>query len=139
MDDTDLTQLPVERLVEMVKDKRKAEASLRQRLRDAEGRADKAEASVLAFQREAFEQQATDAGVASTALADLSSHIELGNLLGDDGTLDGAKAGEALKALRAERPHLFSSGAHVTTGTSARFDGAGDSDQPATWADVLQP
>jgi len=139
MTDDELDGLPSERLAEMVREKRKAEASLRTRLRDAETRVEKAEGAALGFQRSAFEQAAADAGVASTAISDLASHVDLNTLLGDDGVLDGVKASQALSSLKTERPHLFARGVQ-STGDVA-FNGSGDvvATTEATWADVLAP
>lgn len=139
-DTQDLEALPAARLAEMLRDKRKAEQSLRNRLRDAEARADKAEATVQGFQREAFEGQAKDAGIATTAMQDLTTLVDLGTLLGEDGTLDPGKAKAALETLATERPHLFPpTGAAKGTGEGL-FSGSQGTDEPAapTWADVVK-
>lgn len=135
-DTTDLSTVPPERLAQMLKDKRKAEASLRQRLRDAEARADRAEQTMTGWQREAFTAQATEAGVAKTALADLDGHVDLAELVGDDGLLDAAKTKQALDGLRKDRPHLFTQQGGTGDG---QFTGAqGHPEAEATWADVLK-
>lgn len=136
----DLENLPAERLAEMLRDKRRAEQSLRNRLRDAETRAEKAEGAVKGFQREALENHAADAGLAKTALQDLSTLVDVGSLLGEDGTLDTSKAKTALETLAAERPHLFApTGAGRGTG-DIQFTGAqGLDERPTpTWADVVK-
>jgi len=136
-DNQDLAGLAPERLAEMVREKRKDEQTMRQRLRDAEARADRAEQAVSSWQTQLFEAQAKDAGVAPTALADVTTHVQLADLLGEDGVLDAAKAQQALSDLRAERPHLFV--AHQGNG-DGQFHGDGQEDhgRDATWADVLQ-
>lgn len=137
--DADLSGLPAERLIEMLKDKRKAEASLRQRLRDAEASRDAAVEQVRSWQGTQFADLARDAGVVDTALGDIAGLVEIGSLLSDDGLVDGDKVSEALKVLRTQRPHLFA----VTPGSvgtgGVGFAGGTVSPEPqaATWGDVL--
>lgn len=141
MADEELESLPVERLVEMLRAKRKDEAAVRARLKDAETRAEAAQGAVLAFQRASFEQAAADAGVAQTAIGDLGSLVDISTLVSADGLLDGAKTTAALQALKGDRPHLFQqSGAAKGTGDMQFSGAAGDlGGTTATWADVLAP
>lgn len=137
--DADLSGLPAERLIEMLRDKRKAEASLRQRLRDAETSRDAAVQQVRSWQGTQFADLAREAGVVDTALGDVAGLVEMDALLSDDGLVDGDKVSDALKTLRSQRPHLFAvSPASVATG-GGRFTGDTLSPEPVTptWGDVL--
>lgn len=137
--DADLSGLPAERLIEMLRDKRKAEASLRQRLRDAEASRDAAVEQVRSWQGTQFADLAREAGVVDTALGDVAGLVDVGSLLTDDGLVDGGKVADALKTLRTERPHLFA----VAPGSTAIGGGGfrGDTLTPdpvaPTWGDVL--
>lgn len=137
--DADLSGLPAERLIEMLRDKRKAEASLRQRLRDAETARDTAVEQVRSWQGTQFADLAREAGVVDTALGDIAGLVPLDTLVGDDGLVDAGKVSEAMKGLRSQRPHLFAaSPANVGTG-GVGFSGGTLSPEPktATWGDVL--
>ena len=133
--DDQLAALPSERLATLLRDKRKSEAGLRTRLRDAESARDGLTSTVQGFQRGALADLATGAGFAETALPDLAAHLPLETLLGDDGMLDRDKAGQALAALKTERPHLFGS-QRLTTSGAETFSG-GDTARAVTWGDVL--
>ncbi|WP_104177649.1 hypothetical protein [Cryobacterium sp. Y50] len=136
--DDQLAQLPAERLAQMLRDKRKAEANVRARLRDVEGERDKLSGVVTGFQRSALNDLATEAGVAPTALTDLDAHLQLDQILGDDGTLDAAKTSAALSSLRSERPHLFTqSGAAIASSAESFTGSQTDFQHAATWGDVI--
>lgn len=135
--DDELATLPAERLAAMLRDKRKAEATVRGKLRDAEAQRDTLAASVLGFQQEALRAAAAKSGMVATALPDLGTHVPLESVLGEDGLLDPVKAETALAGLKTSRPHFFpaaasASGASFAGGSGERY-GAGE----ASWGDVL--
>lgn len=137
--DADLSGLPAERLIEMLRDKRKAEASLRSRLRDAETARDTAVEQVRSWQGTQFTDLAKDAGVVDTALSDVAGLVPLDTLVGDDGLVDPEKVTAALTGLRTERPHLFTvNPASIAIG-GGKFVGDTLTPEPnsATWGDVL--
>lgn len=137
--DAELSGLPAERLAEMLREKRRAEASLRQRLRDAESARDIAVEQVRSWQGAQFTDLAREAGVVDTALGDVAGLVPLDTLVGDDGLVDGGKVSEALKTLRTQRPHLFAvPPASVGVGGTGFSGGTVAGEQPAaTWGDVL--
>lgn len=135
--DDELATLPAERLAAMLRDKRKAEATVRGKLRDAEAQRDALAGTVSGFQKEALNGVATTAGVLPSALADLALHVPLESVLGEGGLLDAEKATVALTGLRATKPHFFpapagSSGANFAGGSGETYGGT-----QASWGDVL--
>lgn len=132
-----LLSLPVEKLAAMLRDKRKAEATVRARLRDAEEQRDKLTGSVSAFQRQAFAQAAKGHRMQESALEDVLGAVDLASMLGDDGTVDPEKVGPALEELRKTKPHYFQArsipaGRADTSGASM-----GEPRAQASWGDVL--
>lgn len=135
--DDELAKLPPDRLAQMLRDKRKAEASLRGRLRDTEGERDTLAGAVSGYQENALNDLATQAGAAPTALDDLRGHLPLDQLMGEDGNLDTEKVSEALATLKGARPHLFiQSGATVASGVGS-FTSGDDTTATPTWGDVI--
>lgn len=136
--DDELATLPAERLAAMLRDKRKAEATVRGKLRDAEAQRDALAGTVAGFQTEALHGVAKTAGVLPSALSDLAQHVPLESVLGEGGLLDAGKAAEALAALKLEKPHFFPA---VPRMSSADFGGSiseGASYGETTWHDVLK-
>jgi len=134
--DDELATLPAERLAAMLRDKRKAEATVRGKLRDAEAQRDTLAGTVSGFQQEALRAAATGAGMLPTALLDLGAHVPLESVLGEGGLLDTAKAETALADLKASRPHFFPSPAGASG--ASFIGGSGESMAPAaSWSDIL--
>ncbi len=134
--DTALATLPADRLAAMVRDKRKAEASLRARLRDTEAERNRLAEQVTGQQWRDLDTAATKAGIRPEALADLHQHVKLEELTADDGAIDPGKLDAALTGLKSDRPHYF-----VSPGAST-VDHAGGAGEPAppyqaSWSDVL--
>lgn len=137
VNDDQLEQLSQADLARMVREKRKSEAGYRTRLRDVEAERDQLRSTVTEWQSAELVELATAAGVAKTALGDVAAHVPLESVVGENGVLDSAKIDDALKALKAERPHLFEKrGADLGTGAES-FGGSGDEQRTASWADVL--
>jgi hypothetical protein len=136
--DDELATLPAERLAAMLRDKRKAEATVRGKLRDAEAQRDALVGTVSGFQKEALNGVAKTAGVLPSALSDLALHVPLESVLGEGGLLDTEKATAALTELKVSKPHFFpaSVGASGTNfaGGSGEIYGGGE----ASWGDVLK-
>lgn len=134
--DETLATLPAEKLAAMLRDKRKAEAALRARLRDTEAERDRLAEKVTGQQARDLDVAATSAGLRPEALADLHQHVKLEEVTADDGAIDPAKLEAALGALKAERPHYF-----ATPGASAVNHAGGSGEAPAayeaSWTDVL--
>ena len=135
--DDDLASVPADRLAAMLRDKRKAEAAVRTRLREAEEARDKLAAGLTAWQSRAFADKARAAGVIDSALEDLPGRVDLASLLTEDGTLDDDKATAALSDLQVGRPHWFvqkpaKSGPEFAAGTGEKPSGAA-----ASWSDIL--
>jgi hypothetical protein len=136
--DDELATLPAERLAAMLRDKRKAEATVRGKLRDAEAQRDALAGTVSGFQKEALTGVAKTAGVLPSALADLALHVPLESVLGEGGLLDAEKATAALTELKVSKPHFFpamagASGANFGGGSGERYSAGG-----ASWGDVLK-
>lgn len=141
MTDDDLTTVPHERLVEMLREKRKAEADVRARLREVEGERDALSATVTAWQGEKLQDAARAAKVAETALGDLPQYVPLVSVLADDGRFDAEKATAAFEALKETRPHLFDVPRTAARSTDGGPGPLGGSATPpaASWSDVLAP
>lgn len=73
-------------------------ARYRRRLRDAEAERDTLKATVESLQRAEVDRLATDAGLRPAAL--WANGAEVGELLGDDGTVDAARVSAAISAAR---------------------------------------
>lgn len=132
--DDQLVEVPAERLAAMLRDKRKAEQTVRGKLRDAEAERDKLTGTVTGFQQEALRGHATKAGVLPSALADLP--IPLESVLGEDGLVDTEKAAAALTELKASRPHFFPA-RPSKSGSDLAGGGESFGGSTATWGDVL--
>ena len=132
--DDELATLPAERLAAMLRDKRKAEATVRGKLRDAEAERERLSGTVSGFQQQALKAHAEKAGVVPSALADLGAHVPLESVLGEDGLLDAEKATAALDALKLSRPHFFPA---VPGSSGAEFTFTGEPSRTPSWSDVL--
>lgn len=73
-------------------------AKYRRRLRDVEAERDRLKATVAALQRAEVDRLATDAGLRPAAL--WANGAEVGELLGDDGTVDAARVSAAVAVAR---------------------------------------
>ncbi|MGY1551605.1 hypothetical protein ACW5CM_07435 [Microbacterium sp. A588] len=135
MKDDDLAALPSERLAEMLRDKRKAEAAVRSRLREVETERDTAAARVTTWQGERFAALAKDGRVVQSAVKDVATLVPLESVLDDAGLVDPEKVTAALDGLRQERPHLFQ---QVGASGADSFGGANGVPQPVSWSDVLR-
>lgn len=134
--DDDLAALPSERLAEMVRDKRKAEASLRTRLREVESERDTAAGRVTAWQGDQFAELAKKGRVVESAVGDVAGLVPLESVLDDAGLIDAGKVDAALMTIRQDRPHLF---VQVGASGAESFGGAnGTNVQPVSWSDVLR-
>lgn len=132
----DLTQLPPDRLAAMLKDKRSAEQSVRQRLRDVEADRDRLAGALGAYQQRSVQSAASEAGLLPEALPDLASMVDVEALSAEDGTVDDGKVKDALAELRKSRPHWFrpppsTSGMQMT-------GGSGEAARGATWDQVIR-
>lgn len=127
-----LAELAPEKLAGMVRDKRKAEASVRSKLRDTEAERDKLAEAVTGFRRQAFAEAAKAARVQDSAVDDVLNAVDLEAVLAEDGTIDGAKVSEAVGALRKSHPHYFK--------PASSFSAEGGAPMPpdASWSDVLR-
>jgi hypothetical protein len=136
--DDELATLPAERLAAMLRDKRKAEATVRGKLRDAEAQRDALAGTVSGFQKEALNGVASKAGVLPSALADLALHVPLESVLGEGGLLDTDKATAALTELKVSKPHFFPASVGTSgpdfSGGSGEHYGAGET----SWGAVLK-
>lgn len=129
-----LLGLPVEKLAAMVREKRKAEASVRAKLRDAEAERDRLSGAVTGYQRRAFADAAKGAQMQESALDDVLAVVDLEAVLGEDGTVDAAKVHDALGELRKSKPHYF----RVPGRSGGDFTGGGFIVPPSSqWSDVL--
>ena len=135
--DDQLATLPADRLASMLRDKRRAEADVRARLRDAEAERDQLRTAVTGWQRAKLTELATHAGVAPTALGDLDTAVQLDSVLDDAGLIDAGKANAALTQLRNDKPHLFRQGV-TTSGVESFTGGQTAAASEASWADVLR-
>lgn len=130
-----LLELPPEKLAGMVRDKRKAEASVRSKLREAEAERDKLAGAVTGFRRQAFAATAAASKVQESAMDDVLGAVGLDNVLGDDGTVDAEKVQESLQALRRSHPHYFEP---IPKASSIGQGGAPAGFEGASWSDVLR-
>lgn len=130
-----LAELPPEKLAGMVRDKRKAEASVRSKLREAEAERDKLAGTVTGFRRQAFAATAAASKVQESAMDDVLGAVGLDNVLGDDGTVDAEKVQESLQALRRSHPHYFEP---IPKASSIGQGGAPAGFEGASWSDVLR-
>lgn len=119
----------------MLREKRSAEQSVRQRLRDVEADRDRFADALTAYRQRSVHAAATDAGLLPEAVPDLDGHVDLDAVCADDGTVDDGKVREALAEVRKSRPHWF----RPVAGTSgAEFTGgAGSASRQATWGELL--
>lgn len=136
VEDEQLMQVPQERLVAMLKDKRKSEAAYRTKLREAEAERDSLQGTVTGFQQKAFGEFAKGQAVLDSALDDVSEKLDIGELLDESGQVDQDRAKAALEDLRKSRPHYFTQPAGQS---GADFSaGVGESTKPqASWGDLL--
>lgn len=130
-----LLELPPEKLAGMVRDKRKAEASVRSKLREAEAERDKLAGAVTGFRRQSFAATAAASKVQESAMDDVLGAVGLDNVLGDDGTVDAEKVQESLQALRRSHPHYFEP---IPKASSIGQGGAPAGFEGASWSDVLR-
>lgn len=133
--DDDLAALPAERLAEMLREKRRAEAAVRSRLREVESERDTATERVSTWQGERFAALAKDGRVVESAVKDVAALVPLESVLDDAGLIDPEKVSAALDGIRQERPHLFQ---QVSASGPDSFGGANGFTQPVSWADVIQ-
>ncbi|MEQ6898458.1 hypothetical protein [Microbacterium sp. KR10-403] len=134
----DLAALPADRLAAMLREKRRDEASVRDRLRAAKTERDQLAATVQAFQTDALQALAVREGLAATARGDLAQHIPTGEVVDAAGLLDEAAALARIEQLRTDRPHLFVARvAPANTGGTPATGDSRSSGQAASWADVL--
>lgn len=130
-----LLELPPEKLAGMVRDKRKAEASVRSKLREAEAERDKLAGTVTGFRRQSFAAAAKSTQLQDTAVDDALKVVPLEDMLGEDGTVDSAKVKESMQALRRSHPHYFEP---VPKASSIGQGGAPAGFEGASWSDVLR-
>lgn len=130
-----LLELPPEKLAGMLRDKRKAEASVRSKLREAEAERDKLAGAVTGFRRQSFAATAAASKVQESAMDDVLGAVGLDNVLGDDGTVDAEKVQESLQALRRSHPHYFEP---IPKASSIGQGGAPAGFEGASWSDVLR-
>lgn len=130
-----LAELAPEKLAGMVRDKRKAEANVRGKLRDAEAERDKLAEAVNGFRRQAFSEAAKAARVQDTAVDDVLKVVDLETVLAEDGTIDAAKVTEAVRGLQKTHPHYFKpvGASTIAQGSAPAGDGL-----DASWSDVLR-
>lgn len=130
-----LLELPPEKLAGMVRDKRKAEANVRGKLREAEAERDKLAGTVTGFRRQSFAATAAASKVQESAMDDVLGAVGLDNVLGEDGTVDAEKVQESLQALRRSHPHYFEP---IPKASSIGQGGAPAGFEGASWSDVLR-
>lgn len=130
-----LAELAPEKLAGMVRDKRKAEANVRGKLRDAEAERDKLAEAVTGFRRQAFSEAAKAARVQDTAVDDVLKVVDLETVLAEDGTIDSEKVTEAVRGLQKTHPHYFKP---VGASTIAQGSAPGGDGLDASWSDVLR-
>lgn len=135
--DDELAKLPPERLAQMLRDKRKAEATVRGKLRDTETERDTLAGTVSSFQKGKLHELAKAGGVLESALPDLDTHLKPEEMLGEDGTIDSEKVTAALAELKTERPHYFPQISHTSGSPSYGHTGAIYNGQATSWGDVL--
>lgn len=135
--DDQLLQLPAERLVAMLRDKRKAEAAYRTKLRETETERDTLKGTVTGFQQKAFHQFAKGHAVLDTALDDVSEKLDIAGLLDESGQVDQDRAKAALEDLKKSRPHYFTQPAGQSGADFSAGVGEAPPKREATWGDVL--
>jgi hypothetical protein len=135
--DDELEQLSQADLARMVREKRKAEASYRTRLRDAEAELGQLRETVTGWQSSQLSTLAAAAGIAETALGDVPAHVPLESVVGEGGLLDAEKVDGALKALKSQRPHLFQPEPAARGTGTPDFGGEGEQARSVSWADVI--
>ncbi|GAA2092620.1 hypothetical protein [Brevibacterium salitolerans] len=131
-----LLGLPVEKLAGMLREKRKAEASVRAKLRDVEAERDRLAGSVAGYQRQAFAEVAKKHRMHESALDDALGVVSMDEVLREDGTVDAEKAGNVLTQLRETKPHYFVQ-VPGASGGEVRGPGIG-SRVSASWSEVLR-
>lgn len=129
-----LAELAPEKLAGMVRDKRKAEANVRGKLRETEAERDKLAEAVTGFRRQAFAEAAKAARVQDSAVDDVLNAVSLEAVLAEDGTIDAGKVSEAVGALRKSHPHYFKQASSF----SAQGGAPGGDGLDASWSDVLR-
>lgn len=131
-----LAQLPPERLVQMLREKRRSEGNYRAQLREVEEERDRLSEAVSGYQRAAFDDFARSRRVQDSAVDDVAEKLSVGDLLDESGRLDEEKAGAALEELRREKPHYFQP---IPQSNSADFTGSsnGLGLNSALWGDIL--
>ncbi len=138
MPDAGLAALPPERLVAMLREKRRAEAGLRERLREVEGERDAHAGVVAAYQRDELWSHAVSHRPHPSARSDIEARIPLESVLGEDGKVDAEKVSGAVQALRTQAPHYFE---QASPRSGVPGGGVTGEDAPggatALWSDVL--
>jgi hypothetical protein len=129
-----LAELAPEKLAGMVRDKRKAEANVRGKLRETEAERDKLAEAVTGFRRQAFAEAAKAARVQDSAVDDVLNAVSLEAVLAEDGTIDAGKVSEAVGTLRKSHPHYFKQASSF----SAQGGAPGGDGLDASWSDVLR-
>jgi len=135
--DDELAKLPPERLAEMLRAKRKAEATVRGKLRDTETERDTFAGTVASFQTGKLHELAKAGGVLDSALADVDTQLKVEELLGEDGTIDTEKVTAALAALKTASPHYFPQVPFVPSRSGSGEHQGGTHPSKASWGDVL--
>lgn len=130
-----LLELPPEKLAGMVRDKRKAEASVRSKLREAEAERDRLSGTVSGFRRQAFAAAAKESKVQDSAIEDVLGAVNIDDVLGEDGTVDAEKVEQSLEGLRRSHPHYFH---QMPRSSGSAEGGAPGGFEGASWSDVLR-
>ncbi len=117
---------------------RREAASYRRRLRDVEAERDRTAQALQTYQRREVEQLAERGGAFGAGAMNSGSDlwlagVQLGDLLGEDGTVDPTKTQEVIKGVLADRPHWRR--APVDIGMGPRSGGATSG---PSFADVLR-
>lgn len=136
--DDQLLQLPTEKLVSMLRDKRKSEAAYRTQLREAEAERDTLKGTVTGYQQKGFHEFAKGHSVLDSALDDVTDKLDVASLLSDDGQVDQDKAKAALEDLRQSRPHYFQQPAGQSGGDFSGSVGEAPPQRETAWGDVLR-
>jgi len=132
-----LVELGAEKLAAMLRDKRRDEAAVRSRLKDAEAERDKLATTVQGFQGDALWSHAKDAGVVESARADLERAVPLADVLGDDGLVDAGKVSAAVQGLRETHRHYFTPPSARSGGDLSGGTGEVPAATQASWGDVI--
>ncbi|WP_454115473.1 hypothetical protein [Microbacterium lacticum] len=134
----DLANVPPERLAQMVRDKRRAEAAVRQKLRDVEAAHGVLETAVTGFRARQVRTAAAGAGALAEALDDVVAALSVDDILADDGTVDDAGLTAALAELRKLKPFYWpTSRLPPRSSPDSQHTGMTYAAKPATWGDVL--